>query len=229
MRMLGMHLAVATLLVSGVATAFAEEPPAASHILKLHDTNQAATELGRMRLKYLVSCALPADTVVEVQVDQQAYRFPGSLALAPEWSKRGLTTEEERLVSSCILARTNYFGIPVILSMRGAADNASPALRASPEEQRSHTYFEGAFFGNVFQADSPAYVCLGATPDANRTRVLESLKRVCSLPPGGPASGEVSRCGFLIVGDCAAHSFVQNGVDYSQQAVNVFLALPASP
>src|SRR4051795_5255527 len=44
--------------------------------------------LSRQLLKYVVSCALPADASVSITVDGASYTFPGSLGLAPEWGER---------------------------------------------------------------------------------------------------------------------------------------------
>src|SRR3954447_8023250 len=44
--------------------------------------------LGRQLMKYVVSCALPADATVSVVVDGATYVFLGSLGLAPAWGER---------------------------------------------------------------------------------------------------------------------------------------------
>lgn len=212
-------LAAAFALLCGAAAA--DDAPART--LKLRNPAMAANTDGRMLVKYLVSCALPAGTVVEVASEGGTHRFPGSMGLAPAWAERDLNEAEQRLVSGCILARTNRYGLPVLLSMRNDDPEAPPALQADAEERHAHTHFEGAFFGNLFEPGSPAYACLGGSPGAERTRALEASLRVCTLPSRGEAPAGLTRCGFIVVGQCDAAGYVQDGVDYSAAAVQVFL------
>lgn len=190
--------------------------------ITLTDTAQAASEDDRMRLKYLINCALPAGVIVETEVNGQHYEFPGDLGLAPEWSRRALTLQESRWVSACILARTNYFGRTVQISMRADLAPAGRLVADAAEEKRFPLH-EAAFFGNVFEADAPAYVCIGDA--ARREEQLRALYRVCSLPDGrllddGPP---LSYCNFIITGPCDARPYVQDGVDYTSQVVHIYL------
>src|SRR4051794_453827 len=95
--------------------------PALGAELALRDEILVQSPDGRQVLKYLVSCALPADVTVVAEHGGQRYSFPGGAALAPAWSTRALSAAEERLVSACMLARTNFFGKPVEISMRNDA------------------------------------------------------------------------------------------------------------
>lgn len=163
-------------------------------------TNPAliATDEARERLRYLASCALETGTVlVGVQAGTE-YRFPGAMALAPDWGTRALTAEERRWVSACMFARTNAFGATVLISMR--ADPApGPALEAGAEERASHTLYEGGYFGDIFADPPQAYVCQSRNGD---TAALERRLRVCALPqePGQA----FSHCGFALVSPCDA-------------------------
>lgn len=201
---------------------------AEGQVLTLRDPAQAATAQGRSLLKYLVSCALPAEATVEVTVDGEPYRFTGAMGLAPAWAQRDLDEPEQRRVSACILARTNFYGLPVMLSMRSDQPDPVPALVADEAEQREYAFHEGAFFGNLFQPGSPAYVCQARAADAERKEILERTLRVCTLANKQGLPDQLSRCGFLIVGECNAGSFVQNGVDYSAEAIQIHL-LPGAP
>jgi hypothetical protein len=168
---------------------------------------------------------LPEGTIVDATVDGLNYGFPGSLGLAPAWSQRALEPMEARRVSSCILARINHFGVTVQLSLR-----ASGVIEADAEERTGFTLHEGAFFGNIFTDEFPAYVCTGdAIPD--RDRRLDALRRVCSVADGTrTADGRpLTYCGFIVVGPCDAKPFVQGGVDYSGSVLDVWLREPAKP
>ena len=81
-------------------------------------SNLADTPTKREQLKYLVGCALAEETEAYTTVDGEEYIFEGDMGLAPQWIDKGLTPEEERWVSACMLAKTNFFGKHVRISMR---------------------------------------------------------------------------------------------------------------
>lgn len=167
--------------------------------LAITDPAQIATPEARERLKYLATCALGADTVLVGNHDGAELRFPGGLALAPDWATRALTETERRWVSACILAHTNAFGANVLVSMR-ADPPPTPALETTPEERASHTLYEGGYFGDIFADPPRAYAC--AAHDGESAAALERRLRVCSLPLA--ADLPVSRCGFVLVAACQA-------------------------
>jgi len=156
---------------------------------------------GREVVKYLVNCALPADVVAFVQLGSGSYDFPGAIGLAPDWTRRQLTEEEQRWVSACALARTNYFGIEVLISMRNSMTTFA-ALQTTPQEQKEYSIYEGDFFGNLFSDPPVAGVSVGRRSQAEQDDpVLQ--RRVCTeRDPERPAIGgkPLSRCGFIITG-----------------------------
>jgi hypothetical protein len=202
--------------------------PARAEQLSLRDGPFTRTAEGRQLLQYLVNCALPPDTTVAFEAGSVQHVLTGALGLAPGWSRRALTAQEERRISGCILARTNFYGIPVKLSMRSEAPDAGQVLKAGDEERSSFPFFEAAFFGNIFKPERETYVCTGDNP-AGREQHLESLLRVCSLsaPDALDAAGP-SRCGFVITGACKDESFQRNGVDYSADAIRIYLPAAAA-
>jgi hypothetical protein len=155
-----------------------------SERLKLKNMAMAQTEHGRELLKYLVSCALQPNVSVSFDAAGQSFEYPGSLGLVPQWSHRSLTLEEEQIISACILARTNYFGKTVKLSMR---NESLPALQPDESELRDFPFFEASFFGNIFKAEPEHFVCIGEAK-ADREKRLEALLRVCSLGPANSPS-----------------------------------------
>ena len=173
----------------------------------------------RQLLEYLISCALPAGVELSTDIDGEAVTFRGSFGLAPAWLKRPPSEREQRWVSACLLARTNYFGKSVEISMR-AADPAPSALRTTLDERQSFTLFEGAFFGNLFQQPPVAYTCTGTRAAAEAADPI--LKdRVCTQ---ASETGEAfSRCGFIRTGHCdAADSFRVDNQHYAE-AIFVYL------
>jgi hypothetical protein len=187
----------------------------------------AASEQSRMNLKYLASCALEANVTLVGEVNGRRYEWPGSMGLAPQWHTRALTEEEERWVSACIFARTNYFGVRVELSLRSTFPSTAPGLRVDAKEARAYSVEEATFFGDVFRAQSTAYVC-ASNDNAERKARIAAHRRICALPlDQRRADGrQVTACGFVYVGACSAEKFTQGGVTY-RQAVTVFL--PPTP
>lgn len=180
------------------------------------------TKWGAQFMKYLVSCALPEGVKVRLPAapEGRTQVLSGSMGLAPAWRERAITPEEQRSVSACLLARINAFGVPVVLSMRRDGLDEPESLRAGKDERARFPRLEGAFFGNLF-VDSPvAYFCRG-DDQPGRAAWLQHLKRICTLPTD-KAEG-ASACGFLDAGLCANAAWVQDGIDYRNSAIQVFL------
>lgn len=188
-------------------------------------TNQdlIATAEARLQTKYLASCALDGTTMLAGTSDGERYEFPGAMSLAPDWGKRALTISERRWVSACILARTNFYGAHVLISMR-AEKSGHASLDASPEEYVSHTLFEGGFFGDIFTESGGAFVCVGPAHDADQA-AQSARKRVCTHP-AAPGSNQ-TRCGFLQTGLCPANAPPSiNGAPWPE-VIHVWLAAQA--
>ena len=185
--------------------------------VELADTTLAATETGRHQLKYLVNCALP-DSVLLVSIQgQERFTFPGHLGLAPEWLKAPLTPLQERWVSACMLALTNYAGKHVDVSLQ-AKSGSAPFLGQTKEETTAYSLAEGGFFGNLFSPHPVAYVCSGA-----RTKIEEQdpifRDRLCTKPTGDrtPDGKPLTVCQFILTGPCSnPASFTVNGHTYDE-------------
>lgn len=202
------------LLVAATSAA----PPA---VRELADPAAVHDAQGSELMRYLVSCALPAGVVVRHPQPRagQPATFHGRMGLAPGWMSGALTPREQRLLTACLLARSNALGVPVQISMRSPRADAEPALRASDEERRSHGRLEGAFFGNLFGPVPRAYVCTGgAAPD--RARWLQTHARLCTLPGAQPG---LTRCGFVDTGACAPPAYRQDGVEHAGERIEVWL------
>jgi hypothetical protein len=149
-------------------------------------TSQALEDpLAREFLSYVVSCALPAEAVVDMTIDGTEYKFPGGLGLAPEWGETGGHCDEtcQRWVTACVLARVDFLGVHRIISVRGA----SPALRTTWQERRDYQDDEAAYFGNLFIPGAPKFACLGPGKKA--------IPRVCG--------DSLDTCPMQVVGSCA--------------------------
>jgi hypothetical protein len=140
--------------------------------------------LAREFLTYVVSCALPAEAVIDMTIDGTEYKFPGGLGLTPEWGQPGGHCDEtcQRWVSACVLARVDFLGVHRIISVRGA----SPALQTSKQEMRDYQDDEATYFGNVFIPGAPKYACLGPGK--------KEIPRVCG--------DSLDNCPMQVVGSC---------------------------
>ena len=198
---------------------------------ELQDTELAANEEGRKFLKYLVECAMPEGVIVHSEVEGTRYEFAGAMGLAPNWLKAGLNETEERRVSACMLARTNFFGETVQISMR-AEDSGFKRLKATAEEREEFSLYEGDFFGNLFSEDSTAATCLGErTEEENNDLIFK--KRVCTeadeIMSNLVGGKTITRCGFILTGKCSepdAHTV--NGKEY-KEVISVYLKPDDSP
>ena len=222
-----------SILTIGVALGFygASAHTAESAFIKLAATELSSSAEHRILLSYLVSCALPQGVTLYQEVDGQRVSFTGALGLAPTWLHRPLNEPEQRWVSACILARTNYFGKRVQISMR-ALEPAPGALAVTFAEQKEFTLYEGAFFGNLFQPEADAFTCSGPRlADQPLDPVLSD--RICTeRSTHTSADGQpLSHCGFIHQGLCPAMAAIQlDDVDYPE-VIFIYLkpAMPAAP
>ncbi len=138
----------------------------------------------RTVLRYIASCALPAGERLTVALDDDELSFPGELGLAPGWGQEGGSCDGacRTWVSGCVLARVNYLGQKVSLSLRG--DRAE--LRADKAERSAYPRREATYYGDIF-AEVPRYhACL--PPEAS------AIPRVC-----GPS---LETCAIEVAGSC---------------------------
>jgi hypothetical protein len=128
-----------------------------------------------------------------------------------------MTPSEERWVSACLLAHVNYFGKPVLVSMR-AIPPPVPALAVAADEQQTFTLFEGGFFGNLFTPEPVAYACQGThTPAQARDPIFQ--ERICTQETGETtaAGTPITACRFLLTGHCEEPASVRvHGTLYTE-------------
>jgi hypothetical protein len=162
----------------------------------------ATGTLSRQLLEYTAGCALnPSQSISYSWTDSGGITHEvtdyGQLGLAPQWADGPLTHRiSQELVSACLAARTNYFGVTVHISVRGTApvleDNTSAA------ELAAYPYVEGAFWGNLFSATPALYSCYDPANVANS----RADERDCAT--GYPSGrGQVLPCGMItLTGSC---------------------------
>ncbi len=154
-----------------------------------------ATELdmtadGREVLKYVAQCALRDGDILVAEHEGVPYEFPGLLGLAPQWENAPLQESQQRMLSACLLAHVNAFGVSVPISMR-----AKPGLPSTPDERILYSVSEGAFFGDVFvDGELKAYSCQGSVSTAALEHSDARALRVCTDGTGECAIVPVGRC-----------------------------------
>ncbi|MFT3768524.1 MAG: hypothetical protein QM820_24015 [Minicystis sp.] len=138
----------------------------------------------RTVLKYIVGCALPAGTQLDVDLGGDTYHYEGQLGLAPSWGNAGGKCDAacRGWVSGCVLSRLNYLGMPVPLSVRG---NRSE-LGAGGPEQQAYPQREATYYGDIFASPQVRLGCLSPGAGAD--------PRVC-----GPS---LASCAVTFVGPC---------------------------
>ncbi|MBA2544456.1 MAG: hypothetical protein H0V17_32740, partial [Deltaproteobacteria bacterium] len=159
-------------------------------------------QMNREFFRYVYGCAARADQHILVTLDGQEHRFDGAIGLAPEWmspvSEGGTGKCDhqcQRWVTACVLARTNAFGVPVPISIRGN----HPALsNIGPDELAQFPLREGSYYGNIFggslYGDDGRYACTG--PASNEP---SQTARLCSNGGTEPVS---TPCSIVIDDEC---------------------------
>jgi GLTT repeat-containing protein len=131
-----------------------------------------------MVMRYVVRCAVPAGesrTYTDPQT-QLTYTWQGLLGLAPGWASGQVATlEEQQLISACLAAHTNKFGVSVSISVLGQ-DAQGQLIPFTEEELHGYSRKEACFFGNLFTGEG---VFFGV--DSPRLHDNESSPRACVL------------------------------------------------
>ncbi|MCP3141454.1 hypothetical protein [Pyxidicoccus xibeiensis] len=134
--------------------------------------------LADMVMRYVVHCAVPEGevrTYVEATTGQ-THAWAGGLGLAPGWASGSAATEaEQQVVSACLTAHANKYGMRVPISVLGRrADGV--AIPVTEEEAKQYKWKESCFFGNLFSGEG-AFV----GRDKGRLKPRESSSRACSV------------------------------------------------
>jgi hypothetical protein len=110
---------------------------------------------GNMVMKYLVQCALPEGQVRTFThpTTGDTYTWTGLLGLAPDWANgASATLEEQQIISACLAAHTNKFGVRVPISVLGR-NAKGEVIPYTKEELEDFSEREACFFGNLFNGE----------------------------------------------------------------------------
>ncbi|HEX8439884.1 hypothetical protein [Archangium sp.] len=151
-------------------------------------------------MRYVVACGVPSGesrsyTDPSTHV---TYTWSGMLGLAAGWaSGNAATTAELQVVSACMAAHANKFGIHVIVSLLGL-DGAGNTIPSTSQELTDYGVQEACFFGNLFDGNTGTY---GGNDGLSLTS-SQSSPRVCGLA----GSGNTAQCSPMqYVGSCSQY------------------------
>jgi hypothetical protein len=129
-------------------------------------------------MQYVVKCAVPAGQTRSFTnpLTGVTYTWAGSLGLAPAWAGGASPTElEQEVVSACLAAHTNKYGIHIPISVQGRTAQGTPIPYTS-SELSTYSEQEACFFGNLFDGTG-----IFAANDRAYLSPSESTTRACGL------------------------------------------------
>src|SRR5690606_19461865 len=109
---------------------------------------------GRQALQYIARCALAEGESLRGEANGQSWSFPGLLGVAPQWEHGPLDTAGREIMSACLLAHVNAFGVSVPISIRSLR-----LAEADVFESSVFYYGDGAFYGNLFGHSDERFAC----------------------------------------------------------------------
>lgn len=161
--------------------------------------NSNPAEVSDMVMRYLVRCAVPAGqsrTWIHPATGQ-SYTWPGEMGLTPSWAGGRPSTEvEEQLITACLAAHVNKYGVSMVVSLLGR-DATGASLPIAAGELQAYKQQEATFYGNLFRNEG-VYVC--KDPHL-KLDPKQSTLRACSL--ASQTTGGGAGCGPIVIwGTC---------------------------
>ena len=150
-------------------------------------------------MRYIVRCAIPEGqtrTYTDAQTNT-VHTWTGLLGLAPGWAGGAPATEaEQQIVSACLAAHSNPFGVSVPISVLGR-DGLGVAIPASEGELATFARPESCFFGNLFQGQG-----LYAGSQNPPLDATQSTTRACAVVDGS-GMPRMTCAPLIYVGSCS--------------------------
>ena len=153
-----------------------------------------------VQLSYIVKCAKPAgqNLTWTDPATGKAYTWPGELGLAPLWTNRAMTLAEQQVMSACLVAHANKYGVHVPIAIEGRAVDGTVIARAT-NELTTYPVREAAFFGNTANGEG-AFVCLDHFPWGPAV----SSARACALDMALPGVTSPDCPPIVFTGPCGS-------------------------
>jgi len=163
------------------------------------DRDPAASDV---LMRYLAKCAAPASDVVTWTSPNSAitYHWAGGLGVATGWaSGQPMTVAEQQLLSACLGAHVNRFGMTVPLAVEGRVSTGE-AIALDPGELELFPVREACFFGDLF-AGEPVMIGIDHAPYDDRT----SSVRACGFDAQEENTTSLACPPMVYAGACEAH------------------------
>jgi hypothetical protein len=129
-------------------------------------------------MRYIVACAVPAGQTRTYTSPATGitHTWQGVLGLAPDWSSGvPASVAEQQVVTACLAAHANKFGLQIPISLLGRSATGTP-IPYTAEELATYSENEACFFGNIFNDTG-----LFAANDRTFLHASESTTRACGL------------------------------------------------
>ncbi len=184
---------------------------------------QQEPSLRDMLMRYLVQCAVAAGevrTFTDVATGI-SYTWQGNLGLAPDWaSGKPATVKEQQVVSACLAAHGNKYGVKLPISVLGRG-SMGVTIPYTSSELSTFVVQEGCFFGNLFNNEG-----VYAASDSSLLHADESTARGCALSSVkndtsqecAPLVRLVDECGKFCTPDASKKFYTSctyNGIAYA--------------
>ena len=116
--------------------------------------NSNPASLSSLVMKYVIRCAVPkGQNRTFTSTAGVTYVWAGGLGLAVQWALgRPASQHEQQLISACLGAHVNKFGINELISVLGY-DISGVAIPLGTTELNDYPVREGCFFGNLFTGE----------------------------------------------------------------------------
>ncbi|WP_224367475.1 hypothetical protein [Hyalangium versicolor] len=176
--------------------------------------------LTAMVMQYIVKCAVPAGSsrTWKNPKTKVQYTWLGELGLTPSWAGgMPATAVEQQVITSCLAAHANKFGVHVPFSIMGLDSSGSP-IPIGTRELNDFPEKEACFFGNLFTQEG-----LFAGNDAVWSSADSSV-RACGLEMSNPSGvdkclpiHQVGRCSDFCVAESKHNYYLSctyNGKNY---------------
>lgn len=200
-RLSSNSLALNSLALNGIAlNGIALNTMDPQSLAAIQDPGDQGT-LARAFLRYAIGCAFtPSQSFGFTWTDAtnvvHAESFAGELGVAPAWATGPLDATGQRMVSACVVARVNYYQVPVMLSIRSM--EYSLRVLSGAQELVDFPHVEGAFWGNLWGPSPAIYACYNGATVANS----RAWYRDCATGHLRE-DGTIEECGIIdVVGPC---------------------------
>ena len=151
-------------------------------------------------MRYVVRCAVPeGQSRTYTDSMGRSHTWQGAMGLAPNWSGgASASLAEQQVVSACLAAHANKYGLKVAVSMLGRTAQGV-AIPVSSGELSTFFNREACFLGNLFTGSGGVYV----GTDWEQMDPRKSSPRACGLSSRTSGGGEA--CAPLVhVGNCSS-------------------------